>query len=121
MQAGNTAITLKSLEELACNAFFAENHPGGFFHLSSVSFIQTASGEETITFKPEWDTSFFDDNGGFFSINCYRDRGTINYTVFLKKNIVEDVYFAAVHFLLLSIFHIMLLVASASFLRCLIS
>lgn len=53
MQAGNTAITFKSLEELACNAFFAENHPGGFFHLSSVSFIQTASGEETITFKPE--------------------------------------------------------------------
>lgn len=59
--------------------------------------------------------------GFFFSINCYGDRGTINYTVFLKKNIVEDVYFAAVHFLLLSIFHIMLLVASASFLRCLIS
>lgn len=40
MQAGNTAITLKSLEELACNTFLAENCPGGFFLPVQCFFIQ---------------------------------------------------------------------------------
>lgn len=54
MQAGNTAITLKSLEELACNAFLAENCPGGFFFTCPVFFHpELVSRKETIIFKLE--------------------------------------------------------------------